>query len=1521
MPELRELTPEELQELKQQGIDTAPYIGKKVPVATDDEINRFQQPSQQVSRGEDNSLTHTIASQLEAHLGGTLVGGATALGMGALDIANPLIGIPLTALVAAGGAYGGQKLQQAVLPEELNKSLEEEAGRTASVNPITAQATDIVSGALASGGGFKPSNILKAGEYLMGKGEMEAGKQALQSVILNAGINPAINTGINYGITGELPTGRQLLGDIAGGALFSGQGFMSKLVHGSHTPSEALEHNGEPNNKGEITTEDNLKQTQEVVTPYTDVNPDTGNFRIDNISLKNLWKQLNPKPEKTGDYVKDAQANTAYNELLRKSPDEIRDILHQRELQKAKQQVTAPDQKVTVPAGEEVQPKVETNEDLQNQLKEEQKKVGAPRSSITGQEEINLPSDIEEQDREHQLDTIRVLAGEGEQQHIDTQGLAGVNPDLIDVPERALFLRNKYRMFKNLGDWLSKHVNNGNDDVAQVGKLLNLPKEVLNIPVKLGLQERSYFLHSFDNPQYSHISVGSGLGMDSRRSMLHEILHAATMHKYESLPDDHPLRQEMESILKVAQDHAKNTGKDLYGLNDVHEMIAETFSDKEFQDFLSSITVGKETAFTRFMNAVRGILGISDKHQNLLDRVVRRTEDLLNMDNPNREKITTDNIIHGNKSIDELKKEREELIKKIDELQPVTTRTEAWAEGHPEYEGQVKWNKDADKLRERLYDINGLLSNFTIHANKSSKYLREETEGGLPMRMFRSAIDTIRDSKNPLAGKLADSFERMLNEKDLIKGTQLNPILEVKNKYNFTEPMLARLDKAERYELENHKDGTFLLRTQAEREAFNAYKLSLKNNYDYRLQTKEPVQMPNGTKRLPIRDEFYHPTPINPKVLEVIKAGKDTAAINKYEKMFTEYQMKLGKTKEVAESNWDNLVKGIEGTIRNSGISNQQHFNASRRSQGTPLPPEMTRPGFFKRAEAYFSRQATDNAYYKHIEKNMDAMSALGYTKDPWGNNVPEASNKLMSVPAVKDVMDSIRGEIGGPGEHNEKAMSSLATTLFIGPGTEIHKFISNMTGMSTYLTNPAEVTKGITSALTNFKDSLQHAKENNVVKMTARSVGDAFDSTLAFADRMRSVAQFVRNIYTLNGLTDHLGSGLMQGALEGTLPGKVNKANNGDKTQQALLKNIDPDYDVGKTYSPREISILASRIVQQIHGTGDARTMPGWMLRDSEISGFFKLSHWGISQTNRFFKDIYTPATKGNFTPMINSLFGAAIGGVMIKELREKLQGKHGQIPSLSEIAGSSKGLEGNIPLVGYNIMAALSYAGFGGMLSQMAKIPLDMIHKNTSQGATFPLDELATDLGKTISQVTSAIANDPQVNYVDLAEHVLGHLVTTNFQLGRVLYNQAINNGLITGTQAEKKLLSDKLGQLRRFDMVEGLPYNEADSSGNPYTNLEQRNFKMNPNVMESARMLPGLIQSIIEKYKDNPDVMMQKIEALKQNSYATMPSLEKEPLSFKKYIDFLTRTEGPEAAQLAIQDFMKHKIINEVRSSIVP
>ena len=813
-----------------------------------------------------------------------------------------------------------------------------------------------------------------------------------------------------------------------------------------------------------------------------------------------------------------------------------------------------------------------------------------------------------------------------------------------------------------------------------------------------------------------------------------------------------------------------------------------------------------------------------------------------------------------------------------------------------------------------------------VESNNKGRAVNRDLESttskdlGAAGKMFGSVLDRIRAINHPGAKPLADALQRGLVEKHRLVGKYANFMQEVGNKLPTNQYKIVN-DSIESYLTKK------IIPTGLPKEAqafMDAYISKYKELGQEHIASHIPIKEKGGQVRHMVPEDFKLPTMSNQKVEEMLRKNEDFAGIQKTKGEFIKYQVEtLKHPPQEALAKWDRFQKSCQGA---KGFSSPDWFNAVRKSLGDSLPPSMREQNPVKAAVRYFDRAAASMAHYTQVEADPKAMAALGKKKNGWGQEIPQYKEGPISNNAlVKVAVDQSHTTPRDATEQLEHGLSSVATQLFVqGPTLQAHVVISNALKATLQGLQGAGYYHGIRAvgaALSNLREGWGRAVKGGLVKLPAIQARDMLDSSLKTHVRMGGLAKALRDISTIGGLTTKGNAGFLQAYMEQVIPSMVNRANAKNRTAQQMLKHWDVDYKVGKTYDQAGIQRLASIAGSYVHGTGDIRQMPPWMMKEGEISGFMQLAHWSTAQTNNFLHDVWLPAKRGNIEPLVLGLFGSAIGGYAIKELREKLQGKKGQIPSLGEIAASEKGLEGNGSLLMYNAIAGMQYAGFGGLFSQVAKYPFDLTYKNNPQGLTFPLDEISTDMIKTIGEVTTAMANDPNVNYVDLAAAVGQHLLGSNIKLASIALNQGMNNGLITGLPAEKKALADKLGELRRFDMVTGLPYNEVDAGSNPYMNIEQKKFKMEQDPAKAVQMLPGLISNIMERYHDNPDVMMTKIKALKQNSYETFPSMENAPLSFYKYLGYLQREEGPEKAQEALMDFMRHKTINEVKGSVVP
>jgi hypothetical protein len=785
-------------------------------------------------------------------------------------------------------------------------------------------------------------------------------------------------------------------------------------------------------------------------------------------------------------------------------------------------------------------------------------------------------------------------------------------------------------------------------------------------------------------------------------------------------------------------------------------------------------------------------------------------------------------------------------------------------------------------------------------------------------RIAGSVLDNIRAIPRKGAKEVADAYQKALDMKQTLIGKYVNKSVEIGEK-------LTGAEKEELRRAELKYEATKKLPTDVSPRVYKALSGYVKMYRELGEQHRAlniPINQ-NGFKRLMVLKEGKIPTMANQSVEDVFRQGTDHAKMKQLEDDYIAWHKKLGYTEEEARENLATQKKSLQGDMTNAGISHQDHFNALRRAMGDSLPPSWREQDPVRNWTRYFDRATTAMAHYAKVESDPKVMATLGATKDAWGNAIPaNPEGSLANNKYVQAAIETFHKHPMTGTESTEKGLSSLLTQAFIAsPPLEAHVIGSNVSKALLLAPNPSIAMKAVGHALLNLKQGWEHAKEGGLIKLSAGSAKDMFDASLNAHQRMAGVAKAIRNISTLGGKTTEFNAAFQQSYFETLIPSLMHRAAEGDANAARMLKHWDADYQVGKMYDKQGIQQLASIAAKYIHGTGDIRQMPAWMMKESEISGFMQLAHWSVAQTNNFMHDVYLPATKGNLVPLLTGIAGSAAAGYLIKDVREKMQGKRGQIPSLSEIASSEKGLEGNIPLVAYNAIAGMQYAGFAGLFSQLAKYPFDMVYKNAKNSAVFPLDEVASDLADTISQAGTAIVNDPHVNYVDLAAAIGQHLLGSNIKLASIALNQGINHGLIDGLPAQKKQLADKLGELRRFDMVTGLPYNEVDSGSNPYMNLEQKKFKMEQDPAKAVAMLPKMINTIMTTYGSQPDVMLSKLKALKENSYSTFPSLEQTPISFYKYLDYLAREEGEGKAQEALVDYLRHKTINEAKASVVP
>ena len=132
----------------------------------------------------------------------------------------------------------------------------------------------------------------------------------------------------------------------------------------------------------------------------------------------------------------------------------------------------------------------------------------------------------------------------------------------------------------------------------------------------------------------------------SYKTLMHELLHVATSTKVWYLADTHPAVKELNDLYKlVAEEYKKQRAngtlpdflKDFNNnrnnsLENPNEMLSWSMTDEHMQKWMSDIKVGDKTVFSKIVDLIRQVLGMPKPFETALDRLVRTTDSLLDMD-------------------------------------------------------------------------------------------------------------------------------------------------------------------------------------------------------------------------------------------------------------------------------------------------------------------------------------------------------------------------------------------------------------------------------------------------------------------------------------------------------------------------------------------------------------------------------------------------------------------------------------------------------------------------------------------------------------------------------------------------------------------------------------------------------------------------------------------------------------------------------------------------------------------------
>ena len=650
-----------------------------------------------------------------------------------------------------------------------------------------------------------------------------------------------------------------------------------------------------------------------------------------------------------------------------------------------------------------------------------------------------------------------------------------------------------------------------------------------------------------------------------------------------------------------------------------------------------------------------------------------------------------------------------------------------------------------------------------------------------------------------------------------------------------------------------------------------------------------------GTKANP----NYLPNMMSREVASVLAEDNNGAKAQQYKQDFIDYRTKVKKQSLAdATSDWKTLRGQFNLTEEGNTAS---RFGAIDKAAGLGLPRSMREQSLLDLMSRFNRRYARRIAYY-------DAIQSDEKVKDAFFNDETGAASSQVGQNILQDIF--------GIREHAEatrSALSGIIRAAMLGPLTGAKDVVSGqvlgMQHMALDQVLPAKM-----EALRDWKSNYEKAIKTGVVRENVGTFEDGvggFRNIQQILVRSRDVINQVQGRALLENVSRVLNFGegryLATDALMAIRRGQLT----GQK--RAFLDNFLPDWQKYKnTAAPQNvIDEAAAKYVESVQGTYDYRGLPE-VAQKGTAAPFLALARWNIEKFNNFTKHVVTPATKGNYTPLLMATLGMFIGGAAVNKLVEEATGRKQKTPTWSEIEASKEKTE----LLGYKLAGLASLSGYGGIMGDIVKSAYDAKVGNRVQTFNNPLFE---GVG-TLVEDTKFLVEAMQSNDLPAVTDALNMLASDYIQAYRVALPH------ISEEKQQELDATNKRRDLKVYELGEGLPAGSVSyDRPNPLLDTTAKEFKRTGDMNRAVELLPEVIDIAIKNATIDGTVDPERLKAefakLKKNSYQTVPAPEENPMRFGGYVDWLGRTQGQDEANNRVADFMARRAINKAKSSMIP
>lgn len=642
----------------------------------------------------------------------------------------------------------------------------------------------------------------------------------------------------------------------------------------------------------------------------------------------------------------------------------------------------------------------------------------------------------------------------------------------------------------------------------------------------------------------------------------------------------------------------------------------------------------------------------------------------------------------------------------------------------------------------------------------------------------------------------------------------------------------------------------------------------------------------------------YLPAVMNREVTNVLTEKMNSPEYNRYKNDFIEYRTSDRRlepqTPEEALLDWQTIRGGF--TLQQKADRASQ-FGAIDKAMGKGLPVSMRETNLQDLMSRFNKRTARRIAYYDAIESKPEVTSAF-FDKEQGVASTAVGKNVVEDIFGIRDYEEGLRN-----------AASGLVRAGMMGTLTGSKDVISGQV-LGLQHMGLDQVLPAKTSSLVNWRSNYERAIKSGVIRHSTRTLETGDTGTAKIHQILGRVADVVnvaqgRTLLENVSRTLNFGEGvsLTQDALVSLSKGQLTGA------RREFLENFMPDWHRYRNGDVPETAIneAAARYVESVQGTYDYRGLPA-IAQKGSLALPLSLARWNIEKFNNFTKHVVTPATKGNYRPLLMSTVGMLIGGVAVNALVEEITGRKSRVPNFKEVEASKNQME----MLSYKLAALASMSGYTGVMGDVAMAGLNYHYGNKVQTWSNPLLSGLGTVAEEMGFLTEALASGDLPKATDVISMILSdHLQA---------YRLAEAN--VSGDKQKKIEETNKRRDLKVYEMGQGLAVAGSEAKRpNPLIDADAREFKQTDDMQKAMQLVGPLIQRAIEKANGNPEKLKEEFSKLKRNSYQTVPSPELNPMKFSGYTSWLNKTQGQDETQKRITDYMMRNAKNKAKSSMIP